>query len=333
MEHVHHDSEHDYRRRDERSSSLSVDRVKEVTREQAAAAKSQIRDAASAGRDQLVERLHTVSRALRGTGERLRSENEGDLSQYAEYASDSVARLAHSIHEREPEDLVDEAESFARARPLLFLGGAFVAGLALGRFMRSGNETPRPSFAEAKSGRFSNTPPNDWAAPPPALRSDRAYAGASSRAASTSESEASRQNPGGHLNASGDAASRGREPGIGSVPPVEGALQGGLAPGAATSSGSPIHLNPRTANGGAAPTSSAAPSRAVGATPTSPTRAVGTPSTRPTGLSTTPDPQSGPRYPNAHSTVTSDPRMSTSTSPRSGGDSSGGSGSAGGGQG
>lgn len=104
---------------------------------QAEKAKDQIRSLAETGKDRVAEKLDHVARALRTTGESLRDEDDAELSQYADVASDSVERVARYLKEHETVDLAEGIERIARQQPLLFLGGAFVAGLAIGRFFKS----------------------------------------------------------------------------------------------------------------------------------------------------------------------------------------------------
>ena len=105
---------------------------------QAEKAKEQLRSFAEMGKERVAERLDHVARALRTTGENLRGdEDDADLSQYAEAVGDRVESVARYLKEHEAMDLAEGIERIARRQPLLFLGGAFVAGLALGRFFKS----------------------------------------------------------------------------------------------------------------------------------------------------------------------------------------------------
>lgn len=111
--------------------------LKHAAQHQAENAKDQIRSLAEVGKDRVAEKLDHVARALRSVGDNLRDEEQEDLSQYTAAASDGVERVSRYLREHEAIDLADGMERIARRQPLMYLGGAFVAGLALGRFFKS----------------------------------------------------------------------------------------------------------------------------------------------------------------------------------------------------
>ena len=67
-----------------------------------------------------------------------RPEQAGALVDYAEQAANWLDTCATAIEERGLEDLSADVVDFARRRPGLFLAGAAVAGVAVGRLIRSG---------------------------------------------------------------------------------------------------------------------------------------------------------------------------------------------------
>lgn len=111
--------------------------LEHAAREHADDAKEQIRSLAETGKERVVARLDHVARALRGAGDSLRDEDEEDLSTYATEIGDRVERVSRYLREHDSGDLVAGVERMARERPLLFLGGAFACGVALGRFLKS----------------------------------------------------------------------------------------------------------------------------------------------------------------------------------------------------
>jgi len=58
-------------------------------------------------------------------------------AQYIRQAGSQVENLAATVREREPRELVQDLEDFARRRPAIFFGGAMLAGFAALRFLKS----------------------------------------------------------------------------------------------------------------------------------------------------------------------------------------------------
>jgi hypothetical protein len=67
-----------------------------------------------------------------------RPDEAGPLAEYAEQAANWLDTCAAEIEERGLEGLATDVVDFARRRPGLFLAGAGVLGLAVGRLIRSG---------------------------------------------------------------------------------------------------------------------------------------------------------------------------------------------------
>lgn len=88
----------------------------------------------------IAQRIDSVGSAFRRTGENLRSEDQADLSKYAELIGDRVSNAARYLREHDPAELTHEVESFARRQPAIFLGGAFAIGLLAARFLKSSAE-------------------------------------------------------------------------------------------------------------------------------------------------------------------------------------------------
>jgi hypothetical protein len=89
------------------------------------------------GKSQVAEQVGSAARALHNAA--------GDL----EDSSPQIARLAHNAaHQveratdylrQEPRQILRDLENFARREPLLFLGGALITGVLLGRFIKASN--------------------------------------------------------------------------------------------------------------------------------------------------------------------------------------------------
>jgi hypothetical protein len=87
--------------------------------------------------------LGGIADVIRSAGNELRNEND-TLASYVDTASDQMKRFADQIREKGVADLLDEVQVFARRRPALFIGGAFLLGFGIARFLKSSadrNET------------------------------------------------------------------------------------------------------------------------------------------------------------------------------------------------
>lgn len=95
-----------------------------------------VRQTANEKKAELAERVRRVGSAVRETGERLRDEDRV-VGRYADIAAERIERAARYIGDADPRAALQDIERFARRRPAVFFGGAFLVGLALGRFFKS----------------------------------------------------------------------------------------------------------------------------------------------------------------------------------------------------
>ena len=80
--------------------------------------------------------LGGIADVFRNAGNELRSENEA-LAQYVDMASDQLRRFAETIRQRGVSDMMDDVNQFARRNPAIFIGGAFLIGVGLARFLKA----------------------------------------------------------------------------------------------------------------------------------------------------------------------------------------------------
>jgi hypothetical protein len=80
--------------------------------------------------------LGGIADVIRNAGNELRMENE-TLASYVDAASDQMRRLADQIREKGVAEMMDDVSQFARRRPALFIGGAFLVGIGIARFLKS----------------------------------------------------------------------------------------------------------------------------------------------------------------------------------------------------
>ena len=83
--------------------------------------------------------LGGIADVFRSAGNELRNENE-TLASYVDPASDQLKRFADNIRQRGVADMLDDVHAFARRRPALFIGGAFLIGLGIARFLKASSD-------------------------------------------------------------------------------------------------------------------------------------------------------------------------------------------------
>ena len=118
-----------------------VQRLAAEAREETARVASQARDQASqlASRatEQTAQRLGSLASALRQAAQQLDDDDAAGFGRYAGVAADQVEKASGYLSGKDLGELVRDTQTFARRHPDLFLGGAFVAGVMLARFIKS----------------------------------------------------------------------------------------------------------------------------------------------------------------------------------------------------
>jgi hypothetical protein len=126
----------------------ATEQVQEKAKEMAHKAQEQAKSAVSTRKEQAVDQLGSVAQAFRRTGSELRNQNQDMIAQYTDQLANQVERISGYLEERDVDQLLHEAENFARSRPEIFLGGAFMLGLLVGRFVKSSGERRRHELAK-----------------------------------------------------------------------------------------------------------------------------------------------------------------------------------------
>ncbi len=89
--------------------------------------------------------LTHVSSAIRRAAGKLQDSDSALLAGYVDTAAERVEDIGRYIEEHDLRDVIEDVSVLAQRRPLLFMGGMFVAGLAAARFLKSagGSEARR----------------------------------------------------------------------------------------------------------------------------------------------------------------------------------------------
>jgi hypothetical protein len=122
-------------------------RVMDQAKNEAASRADQQRETAATG-------FQAVAHAFRNMGDDLRNQEQGPIAQYAAEMGNAmggqVERFANYLRGRDVHQLISDAEDFARRSPAIFLGGAFVLGLATSRFLKSSRPVSRSAAARSE---------------------------------------------------------------------------------------------------------------------------------------------------------------------------------------
>ncbi len=166
------------------TASNAADQAKDAVSNVADQAQSQVQSQIAAQKEKAGNALDSVAQALRQTGDQLRSNDQGMLGDYANKAAHQVNELADYVQSHDLNDLMYEAERFARRQPALFLGGAFALGVLASRFFKSSSEHQRsrsynsyggPRSYPARSSRYGRGPMMAQRRPMPDYRYEESY--------------------------------------------------------------------------------------------------------------------------------------------------------------
>jgi hypothetical protein len=95
----------------------------------------EVRTQGSNQQQRLAQAVHSLAKELGGMASA--SDQSGPLTDVAHQASRKGGEIAHWLENREPGDVLEELRSFARRRPVVFLGLCALAGVVVGRLGRS----------------------------------------------------------------------------------------------------------------------------------------------------------------------------------------------------
>lgn len=97
--------------------------------------------------------LEGIGTSIREAAEQLQEGPLANVGEYVNVAADVVADASQYLGRQDLTTLRKDAENAVRSRPQMFLGGMFVVGLALARFMKAtaADQTARPARRRAKT--------------------------------------------------------------------------------------------------------------------------------------------------------------------------------------
>jgi hypothetical protein len=91
---------------------------------------------ADRGKDQAAQGLTQVAESVRRLSTDMQ-ESQPQIAQVAETAADQAERIATYLQNTDAREMLNTVEDVARRQPILFLGGAFLLGMAASRFIKA----------------------------------------------------------------------------------------------------------------------------------------------------------------------------------------------------
>jgi ElaB/YqjD/DUF883 family membrane-anchored ribosome-binding protein len=125
--------------------------VKDRVVEEARSSIRQVRDSASSSLDQSRNRaadsIDSIASAVRGTGDRLRSDNQTTAANLTDSLAQQVERVSSYLRTRDLGSVREDLERFAREQPTVAIGVALAVGMLGARFIKS---SPRRSGGSSR---------------------------------------------------------------------------------------------------------------------------------------------------------------------------------------
>jgi len=131
----------------------------QAVKQEAASFTSDAKDKASEKVDEKLETatqtLSDFANAVRRAGDELGQSDQSMAAQFIRQASDGLESFARSVADKRPEELIDAVRDFGRRNPTAFIAGSVLAGVALGRLLRSSESHGEPKRNPLEETSFS----------------------------------------------------------------------------------------------------------------------------------------------------------------------------------
>src|SRR3990170_3063264 len=126
---------------------------------------------ADRGKEQAAMGISHVADSIRRVSMDMQGE-QPQIASVAETAADQAERIATYLQQTDAREIISKVEDVARRQPLIFLGGAFLLGVAASRFIKaaSGASTQASTgYQSGKAGGYRSTT-DSWQAAGPGGR-------------------------------------------------------------------------------------------------------------------------------------------------------------------
>jgi hypothetical protein len=103
--------------------------------------RSQLRSQVDQRSDQVAEQIVAIGGALRSGANDLRTKGKGSQASMVEQGADKIEQLAERIRVSDAEQLLTDAEAYARRRPMLVTMAGIAAGFGIARMLKASSDT------------------------------------------------------------------------------------------------------------------------------------------------------------------------------------------------
>jgi hypothetical protein len=91
-------------------------------------------------KDRATSGIGSVANAVRQTMQPLRDSQQETMAHYVEQAAGQLDRFSNALKQKDVNELLSDAQRFARRNPAIFIGSAFAIGLVAARFFKSSSD-------------------------------------------------------------------------------------------------------------------------------------------------------------------------------------------------
>jgi hypothetical protein len=130
---------------EQRKLAELADETKQVVSAKAADAaeqgRSQLRSQVDQRSDQVAEQIAAFGDALRSGANDLRTKGKASQASMVEQGAEKIEKLAERVRVWDAEQLLSDAEAYARRRPLLVTMAGIAAGFGVARMLKASSDT------------------------------------------------------------------------------------------------------------------------------------------------------------------------------------------------
>ncbi len=114
--------------------------AKDKARQAAKKMEARAESTAAENKGRAADRVDGIAEAARTGSQTLRDRDQESAADVADAVADRAGAASRYLRDHEVGEMRADAERFARRNPWVFLGGSFVAGVLIGRFLRASSD-------------------------------------------------------------------------------------------------------------------------------------------------------------------------------------------------